>query len=132
MMRVFKSAHITELLSNEELQQLVADFKQYKNTGVPPARFGRDALFDHPHTLPSVLAERIMHIHVDDGEQNWDQRNSQYSRTSDYHLIYCQGFNDSECFLLMTILSPDAHAQERNNNIMSNLARMAEKFRQQF
>ncbi len=102
------------------------------NTDVPPARFGRDALFNHPHTLPSVLAERIMHIHLDDGEQNWDRRKSQYSCTSDYHLIYCQGFNNSECFLLMTILSPDAHAQEHDNNRMLRLAQMAEKFRQRF
>jgi len=39
---------------------------------------------------------------------------------------------DDNCYLLMTILSPDAHEQARSRDIMYKLGVMAEKFRQQF
>ena len=54
-MKVFKTELIRDQFNDEdELSQLVADFKRYKETGVPPTTFGRDALYDHPHNLPSV------------------------------------------------------------------------------
>lgn len=51
-MRVFKSRLIRNLLSSAELNDLVNDFRSYKNTGVVPENFGRDVPYDHPHTMP--------------------------------------------------------------------------------
>ncbi len=132
MIRVFKSDVIGQQLGKSELEQLAADFKCYKETGIPATYFGRDVPYDHPHTLPSVRDERIMHLHLAEGEQHWTGRQTQYGRTSDHHLVYCQGFYKADHFLLMAILRPDAHAQACNNSIMSNLAIMAAKFRAQF
>jgi len=132
VIRVFKSTIISQQLDRDELEQLVADFKRYKETGIPAACFGRDAPYDHPHTLSSVRSEDIMHLHLAEGAQHWTSYQAQYDRTSDYHLVYCPGFYKADHFLMMSILKPDAHAQARNNSIMSNLAVMAAKFRAQF
>ncbi|WP_231971499.1 type II toxin-antitoxin system YafO family toxin [Thiohalobacter thiocyanaticus] len=114
------------------MNQLVADFKQYKETGIPASYFGRDIPYDHPHTLPSVRSEQIMHLHLAEETRQWTKQQPQYNRTSDHHLVYCQGFFDLNCFLLMAILRPDAHHQARDNTIMRNLATMAAKFRAEF
>ena len=132
MIRVFKSDVITQQLGKRELEQLAADFKRYKETGIPAACFGRDVPYDHTHTLPSVRSEDLMHLHLAEGAQHWTGRQAQYNSTSDQHLVYCRGFYKTDHFLLMSILKPDAHAQARNNSIMSNLAIMAAKFRAQF
>ena len=111
---------------------VAADFKRYKETGIPAACFGRDVPYDHPHTLPSVRSENLMHLHLAEGAQHWANRQTQYNRTSDHHLVYCRGFYGADHFLLMAILKPDAHAQAHNNSIMGKLAIMAAKFRAQF
>ena len=132
MIRVFKSDVIGQQLGKRELEQLAADFKRYKETGIPATCFGRDVPYDHPHTLPSVRSEDLMHLHLAEGAQQWAGRQAQYNRTSDHHLVYCRGFYETDHFLLKSILKPDAHDQARNNSIMSNLAIMAAKFRAQF
>lgn len=132
MIRIFKSAIISQQLNRSELGQLASDFKRYKESGVPADYFGRDVPYNHPNTLPSVRSEGLMHLHLAEGVQHWASQQAQYVRTSDHHLVYCQGFYKADSFLLMAILKPDAHAQARNNSIMSNLAVMAAKFRAQF
>ncbi len=131
-MRVFKSDMIRQLLTADELAQLEQDFRQYKETGLAPDTFGRDELFDHPHTLPLVKSEDLRHIHLASPEQPFPLQKLQFFRTSDNHLIYCQGFLQSDHYLLITILAPDAHEQERNNEIMYRLGKIAEAFRQQY
>lgn len=64
MIRVFKSSIISQILSDEELDGLVNDFKSYKLTGNAPEYFGRDVPYDHPNNLPTVLTEEIHHIHL--------------------------------------------------------------------
>jgi len=132
VIRVFKSAIISQQLDGNELGQQANDFKHYKEDVIPADYFGRDVPYDHPNTLPSVRGEDLMHLHLAEGAQHWASRQAQYGRTSDHHLVYCQGFYKADHFLLMAILKPDAHAQARNNSIMSNLAVMAAKFRAQF
>lgn len=128
MIRVFKSQVIAQQLNVHELNQLATDFKRYKSTGIPAIYFGRDVPYDHPHTLHGVRNERIMHLHLAEGARYWPDRQVQFGRTSDHHLVYCQGFYNADYFLLMAILRPDAHVQARNNSIMSKLATMAAKF----
>lgn len=132
MIRVFKSSIIRQILTDDELDELVSDFKRYKLTGNAPEHFGRDVPYDHPNTLPVVLAEEVQHIHLGSEHKPLPLRKIQFHQTSDIHLVYCQGSLNDNCYLLMTILSPDAHEQARVREIMFKLGVMAEKFRGQF
>lgn len=130
MIRIFKSQFILQALSAEQLEQLTTDFRIYKETGLLPDTFGRDVKYDHPYTYPLVRAEEVSHIHMTDNEHLWPLRLVQFKRTSDIHLVYCQGASHPEHYLLITILTPDAHNQARQNNIMAKIGKMAERFRQ--
>lgn len=128
MIRVFKSSLICDLLSDEELASLVNDFKAYKYSGVLPDNFGRDVAYDHPNTLPIVKAEKLQHIHLGNSKLPFPCK-SQFHRTSDVHLVYCQGAMSDDIYLLMTILSSSSHELVKSRNIMYQLAKMAEQFR---
>jgi len=130
--RVIYHKSLENILTEDELSSLKADFASYKGSGEIPDTFGRDALYNHPHSLPVVLNEELAHIHLADDETNWPKDRPQYQCTSDKHLVYCQGYNDRNCYLLMAILAPDAHDKANNNTIMHNLGKMAEKFRNQY
>ena len=132
MIRVFKSNIIRHVLTDEELAGLVNDFKSYKLTGNVPEHFGRDVAYDHPNNLPIVLTEEVQHIHLGSEDKPLPLRKLQFYQTSDIHLVYCQGSLDDNCYLLMTILSPDAHKQAKSRDIMFKLGVMAEKFRNQY
>lgn len=115
-----------------DLGTLKEDFKQYKESTIPATSFGRDAEYNHPNGLPIVREEKVLHIHLEDPNSPWDVNVEQFNKTSDIHLVYCRGFYDEQCYLLMAILSPNAHVQARDNNIMYNLGLMAEKFRERY
>ncbi|MGK0441985.1 MAG: mRNA interferase YafO [Pseudohongiellaceae bacterium] len=123
---------LRESLEADELVQLKSDFEQYKTIGTLPDYFGRDVPFDHPHTLPLVLQENVQHLHITDDGQPFPIHKVQMKRTSDTHLIYCQGVFNRDCYCLLAILSPDAHDQEHNNEIMYKLAKGAEKYRMKY
>lgn len=132
MIRVFKSSIIRQILTDTELDTLVADFKSYKLTGTAPDNFGRDVPYDHPNNLPIVLAEEVQHIHLGSEDKPLPLKKIQFYQTSDVHLVYCQGALDENSYLLMTILSPDGHEQAKSRDIMYKLGMMAENFRDQF
>lgn len=132
MIRVFKSSIIRKILTEDELLGLVNDFKGYKLTGIVPNNFGRDVLYDHPNNLPIVLAEMIKHIHLGNIDNPFPLNVTQFYKTSNIHLVYCQGAINNNCYLLMAILSPNAHEQAKNRDVMYKLGLMAEKFRSQF
>lgn len=130
MIRIFKSQIILQQLSAEQLEQLVADFRIYKETNQLPDTFGRDVKYDHPNTYPLIRAEEVAHIHLTDREHLWPLHLVQFKRTSDIHLVYCQGVTEPTHYLLIAILMPNAHEQARQNNVMANIGKMAERFRQ--
>ena len=132
MIRVFKSSIIRQILTDEELVALIDDFKSYKLTGNAPEHFGRDVPYDHPNNLPIVLAEEVQHIHLGSEDKPLSINKIQFYQTSDVHLVYCQGALNENCYLLMAILSPDAHEQAKSREIMLKLGIMAEKFKSQF
>lgn len=132
MTRIFKSGLICELLSSEEQDALVKDFLSYKRTGSVPTNFGRDVPYDHPHTLPIVIAEDIRHIHLCSEDEPFSLKKIQFHRTSDVHLVYCQGATDQNAYLLMSILSPNGHEKAKSREIMYRLGKMAEMFRNQY
>ncbi|USD66328.1 type II toxin-antitoxin system YafO family toxin [Vibrio sp. SCSIO 43136] len=129
--RIFKHKILIEALSENELEALISDFKTYKETGQKPDTFGRDEAYDHPNTLPILKSEEVRHIHLAAHDAPFLSA-VQFYQTSDKHLVYCQGWEDPKCYLLIAILAPDAHEQARNRNIMHNLGVIAERFRQQF
>lgn len=128
-MRVFKGLVFRNQLTETEQAALVKDFKHYKSPDALPDTFGRDVPFDHPHTLPLALQEKLQHLHLASVESTRQSETPQYARTSDVHLIYCQGALDEDCYLLIAILEPDAHRKAKDNNTMHKLARSAELFR---
>ena len=119
-------------MSNEHLVQLAADFKRYKETGIPADHFGRDALYNHINSLPSVRVQELQHMHLLTQQHSKTHSLRQFNKTSDDHLVYCQGFYSNEIYLLIALLSPNAHEQARNNNIMLKMAQFSEKFRNQY
>ena len=128
-MRIFKSHAIINHVDNDELLLLEADFSDYKTLRVLPENFGRDALYDHPHTLPVLLSEEVSHLHLADTDTTWSIFTPQNKKTSDTHLVYCQGSIHDDHFLFIDILQPNAHQQAHNNNIMYKIGIIAEKFR---
>lgn len=132
MIRIFKTDLIREQMSNEHLAQLAADFKRYKETGIPADHFGRDAPYNHVNSLPSVRLQELQHLHLLIQAQSKTRSLRQFNKTSDDHLVYCQGFYSNEVYLLIALLSPDAHEQARNNNVMLKMAQISEKFRNQY
>lgn len=131
--RIFKSALIRHQLSQQELDDLVADFLIYKQEGVLPDTFGRDALYDDDATLPLVKEERVAHIHLADADSHFPHFLRQFKRTSDLaHLVYCQGAMEPDSYLLIIILKPEAHKMARNNNHMHKIGKMAEAFRMKY
>lgn len=129
--RIFKHKVLIESLTKGELEALTNDFRRYKETGQKPDIFGRDEAYNHLDTLPILESEEVKHIHLAAGDAPFLSK-IQFYQTSDKHLVYCQGWQDPSCFLLIAILTPDAHEQARNRTIMHNLGLIAEKFRQQF
>jgi len=132
VIRIFKTDLIREQMSNGHLIQLVADFKRYKETGVPADHFGRDAPYNHINSLPSVRLQELQHLHLLIQPQSKTRSLRQFNKTSDDHLVYCQGFYSNEVYLLIALLSPNAHEQARNNNVMLKMAKISEMFRNQY
>jgi mRNA interferase YafO len=131
-MRIFKGRILMQQLTEEQADQLVADFRNYKQHGLVPNTFGRDAAYDHPNTPPMLKAEQLRHIHLIPSNVSHKQITPQYRRTSDVHLIYCQGALDEASWCLIAILAPDAHKQALEMNIMLKLAKVAENFRSKY
>ena len=131
MSRVFISESLRQVLTDTERSALVTDFKRYLS-GASVPNFGRDELYDHPHTPPLIRAEEVAHIHLEDSTRPWPSGWDPTRRTSDVHLVYCRGVLDKDCYLLMSILQPDAHEQARQFNVMVKLGVMAEGFRRQY
>lgn len=131
MIRIFTSKVLDESLSVDERKALIVDFKLYK-TGMLPAFFGKDVPYDHPFNLDIIKQEQVRHIHLADNGSGFPMLVAQLKRTSDVHLVYCHGFSNQACYLLMAILQPKAHELAKSNQLMYKLGLMAQAFRQQF
>ena len=131
-MRIFVQKDLNEQLPPQQLQALKKDFVAYKTTDLVPAHFGRDALYDHPHTPPSVRENQVWHLHLKDKDQEWPPYSLPYQRTSDHHLVYCQGMLNDDHYLFIVLLTPNAHDLARNTNQMWRIGDLAEEFRLRF
>lgn len=126
---VFTSKIIEHSMREEQLKDLVEDFREYKSTGQRPENFGRDVPYDSDHTLKIVREEKVQHIHLKDTESDWPVRAMQFRMTSDCHLLYCKGAMNDDHYLLIAILEPEAHQLARDNNVMFRVGQVAENFR---
>lgn len=128
--RVFVSDLINHSLDEGETKKLVRLFKEYKETGVAPDEFGRDVPTKRPD---SAQKAELQHMHLKQG--NWRRvrgmRLVQFYKRSDKALVYCPGFFNPNCYLLIAIFT-DAHRKQNNTSFMGELADIAERFRSRF
>ncbi|MDN5369586.1 type II toxin-antitoxin system YafO family toxin [Shewanella fodinae] len=104
--------------------EIVAHFKNYKARGITPLIFGRDAPLKRPKDAEFAA---LHHLHIG----NFNAITRQYSRTSDTWLIYSVGFLKQNCFLLIDILSPDAHKDAERYAVMQPYIDTANRFREE-
>lgn len=121
--KVFKTDR--PLWNDPTIQPIVKQFKQYKSEYNTPVIFGRDA----PLIRPSEAKfSGLHHIHLG----SFNAITYQYSRTSDSWLIYATGFLNQDYFLLIDILTPDAHDRANNIDLMNKYIEIANKFRETY
>lgn len=125
-MRVFVGPILRSVLTENEISALVLDFKQYKSNDKIPDNFGRDVPYHWPN---SAVEEELFHLHLAAGSK-WPNDLPQFFRTSDVHLIYSHGFSNSDDYVLLAILQPNAHELARNRDIIDSLAKQAAVFRE--
>lgn len=129
-MQVFINSLISNYLDPIQIEALKTDFINYKVFDITPNYFGKDVGYDHPNTPSVLLQECVMHLHLNFNE--WKPSVQPFKRTSDTHLIYCQGAMDPDAYLLITILDPDAHDQIKKFSIWCEIGEIAEQFRMQY
>ncbi|WP_448215980.1 type II toxin-antitoxin system YafO family toxin [Endozoicomonas sp. 2B-B] len=59
--RLFQSQLIIDTISKEEADDLLNDFRLYKEKGVLPTTFGRNAPYNHTHHRSYL---ELQHIHI--------------------------------------------------------------------
>ena len=125
--KIFMHERLIKNRTQEQINQLKADFIQYKRDGIQPSNFGRDEPYDRP---ASVKLAELRHIHLN-YDTGWPLRIARWQRTSNIALVYCEGWHSKENFLLITLLDK-AHEQARKTTFMAELAEVAERFRSKY
>jgi mRNA interferase YafO len=136
--KIFTSDRLTDDLSASEIKNLVDEFRQYKKTSISTI-FGRDVPYDRPHSAKSA---ELQHLHVHPNFllgkpinkftnelKTWRLLSAPISRTSDTHLIYCQGERNKNEYLLIAFIKINAHSFANITSAIGVLADKAENFR---
>jgi len=134
--RLFLSKLIVESVGEKESKNLLDDFRLYKQDGILPSTFGRDAPYDFTHNRQYL---ELKHIHIKREGKEFSLKLLQFSRKSGYVLVYCPGFYDSNAYLLITVIRHwnykeplDIEDTDKDEKIMEKLEFIAEKFREKF
>lgn len=134
--RLFLSKLIVSTLGETEANDLLADFRLYKETGVLPDTFGRDAPYAFTHNRAYL---ELQHIHLKRDGKPFPLKLLQFSRTSGYVLVYCPGFFNRNAYLLITIIKHwnpkkpgETEETDRDADLMAKLEKIAEGFREKF
>lgn len=134
--RLFQSKLILGEIGKAAADHLLSDFRLYKEKGILPATFGRDAPYDFTHNRASL---ELAHIHIKRDGKSFPVRLVQFSRKSGYVLVYCPGFFDRDAYLLITIIKHWDHKKpndivgtDKDSNLMEKLEKIAEGFREKF
>lgn len=107
-----------------DFKSIIRDFKSYKqhnNSHFKTFKFGKDVTYNRPQ---SALDAELSHVHIVSLTSS--------KNTSDRFLVYSRGFSQPDCYIVLAIFEPNAHSISRNNLIMSQIAQIAENFRQQY
>lgn len=121
--KVYVSKHFPDSPQNKAL---VERFKQYKITADPSDLFGRDVLYDRN---PQAVLNDVRHVHIIELPELYSPFKSQFYNTTDKkHLVYCSGFSDPHKFLIIDLLTPNAHAKA-SASYLALINTVAEKFR---
>ncbi|MGI9282372.1 MAG: type II toxin-antitoxin system YafO family toxin [Endozoicomonas sp.] len=99
--RLFQSRLIIDTIGKAEADDLLNDFRLYKEKGVLPTTFGRDAPYDFTHHRSYL---ELQHIHVKRDGKYFPVRLVQFQRKSGHVLVYCPGFYDNNTYLLITVI----------------------------
>lgn len=134
--RLFQSRLMVDTLGKDAANDLLGDFRAYKEKGVLPTTFGRDAPYNFTHNRQYV---QLQHIHIKQDGKQFPLRLVQFHRKSDYVLVYCPGFFDHNAYLLITVIKhwnykkPDeVEGTDKDPNLMAKLEKIAEGFREKF
>lgn len=136
--KIFTTQRLAQELSEDLMRQLVKEFRQYKETGTPTQNFGRDFPYDRPYSAKSVNLQHV-HVHpnfligkevnaLTNTLRTWRLRSVQVSRTSDTHLIYCQGEHNPNAYLLISFVKSNAHEFANITSAIGALADIAADF----
>lgn len=131
-MHVFSSPMFKATIPEPPRLHLINEFKAYLSPRSHSSLFGKDVLYDHPHTPRLILQEQVRHVHLEDPGKPWLPGLPSHKRTSDHHLIYCQGAIHEDHYCLLALLSPQAHEQAKSFDRMSKLGVLAERFRKSY
>lgn len=134
--RLFQSTLIVNTIGKDAADDLLADFRLYKEQGILPSTFGRDAPYDFSHNRKYL---ELQHIHIKRDGQEFPLRLVQFQRKSGYVLVYCPGFSDPNAYLLITVIKHWNHKApnevedtDRDPVLMEKLEKIAEGFREKF
>ncbi|WP_339057536.1 type II toxin-antitoxin system YafO family toxin [Candidatus Regiella endosymbiont of Tuberolachnus salignus] len=134
--RLFQSKLIVDTISKATADDLLSDFRLYKEKGILPVTFGRDVPYNFTHNRASL---ELQHIHLKQNGKSFPPRLSQFSRTASHVLVYCPGFFDRNTYLLITVIKHWDHKKpneisgtDRDSDLMSKLEKIAERFREKF
>lgn len=119
------------------LNRLLEDFERYVSSDRLwlPGYFGRDVPYVSPHDAYNA---GLMHIHIAIPPATFPISRPQFDRKcssspeKDAALVYTQGLYDEDRYSLIALLYPDAHGKARQREIITHLARVAERFREKF
>ena len=134
--RLFQSRLIIDTIGKAAADDLLGDFRLYKEKGILPETFGRDAPYDFTHNRAYL---ELQHIHIKRDGKTFPVRLLQFSRTSGHVLVYCPGFFDRNAYLLITVIKHWNHQKpnevegtDRDPGLMARLEKIAEGFREKF
>lgn len=134
--RIFMHHLIKDDLTELESQQLIRDFRNYKEGKGLPATFGRDVPYDHTFNRQYV---QLQHIHLKRNGQKFPLRVVQFNRTSGSVLVYCPGYFDRNAYLLIAIAKHfdpqkpnEIEDTDKDPELMAIFEKIAEGFRERF
>lgn len=132
--KLFQSRLIVDTIGKAAADDLLSDFRLYKEKGVLPDTFGRDAPYDFTHHRRYL---ELQHLHIKQGKKPFPVRLVQFSRKAGHVLVYCPGFYDKNTYLLISVIKHWNHKKpdeiegtDKDPALMSRLEDIAERFRE--
>lgn len=116
-----------DMLSFPKADVIAVGLALFHDTGAYPSFLGHHGRFERN---PQAELSNLYKIHIaiyqtDFDLKTWQRRNG-LSRTCDNFVIYTQHFLEEECFQILGVVTPDAHATI--DKLLPHFIEQAEKF----